>query len=442
MNLMVDHLIGRLRQCFQDIADPRNGSNTQYTFDDIAMGAFSAFFIQSPSFLEHQRVFHQAHGKSACGSLFGIARLPTDTHIRTQLDRIGCRDVYPGLDVALETMQRYQALGPFQAFGGRHLIALDGSEFHNSYNIHCPQCTKRVRSSGETEYYHSVLCATMVGRGHRHTLMLRPEFLSPQDGDSKQDCETKAAYRWFERNGERYADLRPIYLGDDLYAKQPMCERVIAAGGDFIFTVRTADHKTLFDYLDGIDWPTRVRITKTPGRNKPNKRHRYRWTDRRLPVRDGKGALDVNYVELRISDVGAAESTAIFRFITSLEVDESNVEAIVAYGRTRWKIENEGFNLLKNNGYHAEHNFGHGERGLTDTLLTLNLIAFAFHSVCDHLCEPWQGARAQYSRRRRFFLAIDLLTEWQYFDSWHALLGPIGDPRLRPINDPRLRGPP
>ena len=101
--------------------------------------------------------------------------------------------------------------------------------------------------------YHSVLCATMVGIGHRHTVALRPKFMSPQDGDKKQDCEPKAAYRWFEKNARRYASLRPIYLGDDLYAKQPMCERVIDAGADFVFRVKTDDHKTLFDYLAGID---------------------------------------------------------------------------------------------------------------------------------------------------------------------------------------------
>ena len=64
--------------------------------------------------------------------------------------------------------------------------------------------------------------------------------------------------------------------------------------------------------------------------------------------------------------------------------------------------------MLKNNGYHMQHYFGHGDDRLSNTLMTLNLIALAFHSVCDHLCEPWQTVRSQYSRRRRFFLAIDL----------------------------------
>ena len=119
MKLMVDHLIGELRKRFHNIADPRNGSNKQYPFVDIAMAAFSAFFIQSPSFLEHQRTFHQAHNKNACRSLFGIRKLPTDNHIREQLDRIDCQDVYPGFDIALDQMKQYQALKPFQILDGR-----------------------------------------------------------------------------------------------------------------------------------------------------------------------------------------------------------------------------------------------------------------------------------------------------------------------------------
>ena len=107
-------------------------------------------------------------------------------------------------------------------------------------------------------------CATLVGIAHREVLPLRPQFITPQDGDEKQDCETKAAYRWFDQNAARYASLRPIYLGDDLYARQPMCEKVTAAGGDFIFRVKQGSHKTLFSYLDGVTWPTKRVVKKHP----------------------------------------------------------------------------------------------------------------------------------------------------------------------------------
>ena len=129
MKLMVDHLIDELRKRFHNIADPRNGSNKQYPFVDIAMAAFSAFSFSRRLFWSINRSFHQANSKNACRSLFGIRKLPTDNHIREQLDRIDCQDVYPGFDIALDQMKKYQALKPFQILDGRSLLALDGSEF-------------------------------------------------------------------------------------------------------------------------------------------------------------------------------------------------------------------------------------------------------------------------------------------------------------------------
>ena len=443
-NFLVGYLIDSLRKVFDRIEDPRNGNNKQYSFSDIAMSAFSAFFIQSSSFLEHQRIFHKIHGKNAVGSLFGVERLPTDNHIRKQLDRIDCNAVFEGFDLALTVLKQHRALTPFRVLGGHTLIALDGSEFHNSRKVHCDQCQWRVKNKHQddqyTEYYHSVLAAVMIGPGHPYAVPLRPEFILPQDGDKKQDCETKAAYRWFANNAAHYADLSPLYLGDDLYAKQPMCETVIAAGAQFIFRVKTGDHKTLFSYIDGIDWPSKTHIVKTPGRNQPNKQYTYRWTYCEVPLTANKDALEVYYVDLHIRDVGAKDKVRSFRYITSVVPNENNVEQIVACGRTRWKIENEAFNLLKNQGYHVEHNFGHGDEGLSNTLLSLNLIAFAFHGACDQVCALWKKARQECFRRTRFFATLDLLTEYMYFENWRELLIMIAYPEQRPIA--KMRAPP
>ena len=316
------------------------------------------------------------------------------------------------------------------------LIALDGNEFHNSRKIHCHRCQRRVKNKDTkdqyTEYYHSVLAAVLVGPGHPYAVPLRPEFLSPQDGDQKQDCETKAAYRWFDANAARYADLNPLYLGDDLYAKQPMCQKILDAGAQFIMRIKTDDHKTFFDYLHGLQCPTKVHIIKTPGTRKPNKRHTYRWSRYKLPLAAGKNPVEAYYAELSIRDVGSKKDST-FRFITSLQPNNDNVAEIVSCGRTRWKVENEALNLLKNQGYHIEHSFGHGSDGLSNTLLTLNLIAFAFHGACDQLCALWKAARKQCFRRKRFFQTIDLLTEYMYFSNWRALLNIIADRSQRPI---------
>ena len=92
---MVNLLIDGLRHQFQQVPDPRSGGNSQFSFDGIGMAASSVFFVQSPSFLDHQRQFHEAHNRDACQSLFGMRRIPTDNHIRKQLDGITCQSVYP-----------------------------------------------------------------------------------------------------------------------------------------------------------------------------------------------------------------------------------------------------------------------------------------------------------------------------------------------------------
>ena len=96
-----------------------------------------------------------------------------------------------------------------------------------------------------------MLAATIVAPGHAMALPLMPEFIAPQDGAEKQDCERNAAKRWLATHAARVKDLRPIYLGDDLFACQPIADAITAAGGDFLLTAKPSSHKALYDFMDG-----------------------------------------------------------------------------------------------------------------------------------------------------------------------------------------------
>ena len=100
-----------------------------------------------------------------------------------------------------------------------HLIDGLRYQFHISENIHCNPCSTCKDDS--TEYSHNVLCATTVAHQHNRIIALQPEFITPQDGVEQQDCEINAAKRWLDHNLTRYQPLRPVYLGDDLYCRQP-----------------------------------------------------------------------------------------------------------------------------------------------------------------------------------------------------------------------------
>ena len=170
------------------------------------MAAFSVFFMQSPSFLAHQRQFEEGHGHSNCTSLFGISKIPGDNHIRDILAPASPVLLHPVFAEAVDQIRRIDGgLDVFRRLDGRVLIALDGTEYQCSRKIHCQQCSTRLKGKGEIEYYHGMLAATLVAPGHDKVLPLEPEFIVPQDGAEKRDCERNAAKRWLAQHGATVA---------------------------------------------------------------------------------------------------------------------------------------------------------------------------------------------------------------------------------------------
>jgi hypothetical protein len=415
---VLEPLLGSLRRCLEGFPDKRRGLNVSYPMVDIGMAAFSVFFMQSPSFLAHQRRFEEGYGRSNCESLFGLSKVPSDNHIRDMLDPASPELLRPVFAEAVEQLARApDGLDAFRRLGGHTLIALDGTQYHSSNKIHCRHCSTRLRGKGETEYFHAMLAATLVAPGHDKVIPLQPEFIVPQDGAEKQDCENRAAKRWLAAHARDYAALDPIYLGDDLFSRQPLCQAVLEAGGHFIFVCKPSSHPTIEDYLTGIELPS---VEETVKRGKQRFVHRYRWLGD-LPLRDGKDALKVNWFEIEIIDP-AGKTTYRNSFITDLSVGPDNVVELAACGRARWKIENETFNVLKNNGYNLEHSFGHGKQNLAAILVTLNLLAFAIHTVSDIADELWRAAREKLGPRYNFFGKLAAITAYLIFPSWDDLL--------------------
>jgi hypothetical protein len=177
-------------------------------------------------------------------------RLRCDNYIRQMLDG-ATPAVFDGLFG--KAVQAAGPLTPFQCLGGRVLIALDGTEHFCSRRIKCRRCSTRRRADGGTEYFHTFLGASLVAPGHKQVLPLPPQFIAPQDGAEKQDCERNAAKRWLARLGPGFAHLRPIYPGDDLFACQPIAAAIHDAGGNFILTCKPSSHKTITEYLQGVE---------------------------------------------------------------------------------------------------------------------------------------------------------------------------------------------
>jgi len=109
-------------------------------------------------------------------------------------------------------------------------------------------------------------------------------------------------------------------------------------------------------------------------------------------------------------------------FVTSLPVTRENVVEIAACARARWKIENEGFNVLKNNGYRLERNFGHGKENLAMPFAAMHLLAFAMRTVCGLIEDLWIKARQARRARKRVLEHIRTIAEYRAFPDWKTLM--------------------
>lgn len=420
--LKFKQLLGNLRGTLEGLSEHRKGSNTQYTLADAGLAAFAVFFMQSPSFLARQRDMERKKGRNNARSLFGIRQIPSDPQTRNLLDPVETEPLGSVFWETYDLLKSGEQLAMHTGVAGTELIALDGTQHLSSQKIHCENCRVTVRDE-QAYYSHLVLLAVLCAPGQQHVVCLEPEFITPQDGHEKQDCEQQAIKRWVQRHAARFEPWGATILTDDLHAHQPICELLGAHKLHFILTCKVESHKTLYEELDLLEKVAGAVSTREV--RKWNGRHyevwRYRWAER-LPLRATTDTLYVNWCELTIQHADTGGQLYHCAWITDHVVDAGTVAEVVASGRSRWKVENEGINVLKQRGYNFEHNFGHGQQQLAAVLLTLLLLAFLFHTALDLSCLLYQAVRRELGRRETFFNDLRALTRYIYFGGWDQLL--------------------
>jgi hypothetical protein len=409
------------RSVVRKFPDKRTGSNNTYPIEDIALSAFSLFFTQSPSFLAFQRSMEKAKGKNNARTLFGISKIPTDNHIRDILDDVSPDHISEVFDKILEIFENNKITEKFLYLQSSYLIGLDGTWYFSSSDIHCKNCNKIRHKNGSEEYYHSAITPVIVSPNSQNVIAIRPEFIRHQDGYKKQDCEITAAKRWLENNGGYYRRLNPTLLGDDLYSKQPFCELATEKGYHFIFVCKPKSHKSLYEWLNGLEEGTDIHIYSEKLRNGRHREiHQYRYAND-VPLRDGENSLGVSWCELVIKK----ENDEILyknSFITDYVISDQNVKKLVKAGRSRWKIENENNNTLKTKGYNLEHNFGHGKNNLSSLFAAMNILAFLFHTALQYTDEKYRQIRDNLPSRKTFFEDIRALTRYVCFENFQDLM--------------------
>lgn len=428
----LDEFIRILREQSENFTDCRTGKNTQYEISDAVMSAFSIFFMQSPSFLYGQQKLQKFRRKNNLQSLFRTINIPGDTQIRKILDGINPKETFPFFGDVISYLEKKKYLDLFRGYNDNLLIAVDGTSYHSSDTICCKKCSRRTHKNGKTTYLHSVIAPAIVRPGMKknQVLVIEPEFIEPQDGNDKQDCEQTAFRRWLDSYGSKYAAKKATILGDDLFCNEPICKLLLEHKLDFILTCKESSHKNLFKeeitFLAENDKIDEIQVRNWTG--KKGEISIYRWANA-LPIRsvskESPEPLSVNWCELTIIDENSFDEKFYNSYVTNFSINAENVADIIRDGRSRWSVENGSYNILKNHGYHGEHNFGHGQNHLSSFLFTLNLIAFLIHTVSDLTDHAYQETRSSCINYYDFFMHVQLLSNMFPVNSWSNLFSLI-----------------
>ncbi len=413
-----------LSEHFRQIDDRRQSAKLDYSLHDCLMSGFGKMFFQDPSLLTFQKRLQDGIQKNNLTTIFDISDIPKDTQMRSVLDAIAPRQLYGAFADFLHRLQRGKHLVNYQFFDGSYLVSIDGSQYFSSEKISCPHCLV-TESKGHVRYHHQILQSVIVHPDMRQVLPLAPEAISNRDGTKKQDCERNAAKRVVQNIRATYPKLKITVTADGLYSNQPFIDELKKAKMSFILVAKPTDHKVLFEWVNDL-------IALGDGHSlelvdEKSRRHCFQWVIQ-VPLNGTKDADLVNFFQYQLV-AKTGKVTYKNSWVTDSHVDADNVISLVKGGRARWKIENETFNTLKNQGYHLEHNFGHGQQNLSMIFFVLNLLAFYVHQILELTDALYHKVRyTKFTSRKEYWNQLRCTLRILIFSRWESLLQFILDP--------------
>ena len=414
-HLSASGLFGLVRQGFAKIKDHR-AENVKISLKDALMSAFAMFSLKDPSLLAFDE------RRKTDGNLkrvYGLEQVPCDTQMRTTLDDVDPETLRPSYKDVFRQLQRGKVLEKMVFLGG-YLVSLDGTGYFSSKEVHCSRCLeKKNAKTGEITYSHQLLGGAIVHPERPEVIPLAPEPIIKQDGETKNDCERNAAKRFLAKLRQDHPHLPFIITEDALSSNAPHIRELQEYDMHFILSVKEGDHAFLFDYVRQAAEEGRVTTLEL---EEKGVLHRFRFLNQ-VPLNGSNQDLLVNFVEYwEIT----SEKTRHFSWVTDLTVSKWNVYHIMRGGRARWKIENETFNTLKNQGYHFEHNFGHGQNHLSVVFAMLMMLAFLVDQAQQLACRLFQAVLQKEGSRKRLWEHMRALFYTLEFncmeDIWRALL--------------------
>ena len=409
-HLNASELLKETRRCFTNIGEEKSGT---ISLTDHLMSGIAIFSLKYPSLLQFEKDRREKTIESNLKNLYGIERIPSDTYLRECLDEVEPHLLHPAYKALFQKIQRVKVLTKFVYLDGYYLCILDGTTYFSSKKIHCEQCGERHHDNGTTTYYHQMLGAVLANPDLKEVIPLAPEPIIKQDGIEKNDCERNAAKRLLERIHSDHPRLKLIIVEDSLASNAPHIRHLRSLNFKFILGAKQSDHKFLFDYVERSQTTVKYEFMDENGVH-----HQFRYLND-APLNESNSDLKINFLEYwETSPKGKQKH---FSWVTDILIDEFNIMKLMRGGRSNWKIENETFNTLKNQGYNFEHNFGHGYKNLSTVFMHLMMIAFLVDQIQQLGCTFFKMALQSVETKNRLWRKMRVYFDCFLIPSWEAL---------------------
>lgn len=397
--------------------------NSDYSWQDCVMSGLAIFGFKCPSLLQFEKKLAEEKGvRRNLRTLYHVEKAPSDTCLRERLDVISPEQLRRPFKTIFAYLQRGKALESYRYLDNHYIISVDGTGQYSSEHVYCKNCCEKHHRDDSVTYYHHMLGAALVHPDHNVVIPFAPEPIVKGDGDTKNDCERNASKRLLTDLRREHPHLKILIVEDGLASNFPHLSLLDSLKMDYVIGVKPGDHKYLFDWISALKPES-----YTQQDNKETEHTFECYSD--VPLNDANYNYRVNVMVY--TEKKASGKVQRFSWVTKLKITEKNAEKIMRAARSRWRIENETFNTLKNQGYHFEHNYGHGYENLCSVMTILMLLAFLIDQVQQLCCKAYQQARKHAGTFVALFEFARSLIKLFAFESFHQLWVFIGEPENR-----------
>lgn len=410
---LIRHFFPDLMPLLRQLPDPRNQSYITYPGRILLMTRIlsSLFYISSM-----RKTSEEFNSDTVienvwwlCGEEPAVDELPYWETVNRYLKRLDPCHLQNVIYSLCRRLLRSRAFENMRIRGKYWQIIIDGTQLHSSRKELDGKSLYRIHNRGtETEYcenYYYVLEAKLVL--HPDILVsIMTEFVDNEGGDEtgKQDCERKACWRLMEKLKKQFPRLPVCLSADSLYACERFFQECREKGWRYILRYKEGS-------IPGIAEEYRVLKEQEKNRRETVPENGKTWYDYVTDIDyNGYGINLVEYGEIREHEYkkgkkkGSTETVRkVFWYVTDLPVNGKQAEGVAMRGRMRWKIENEGFNTQKRQGYQLEHLFSRNYQALKNHYYLIQ-IGHMIAQVMEAWKQLWEKAGKSREQKHRRML--------------------------------------